>query len=312
MSRPDDDIKAEFGGEDKLTTPLNIANHNATDDIHTFVRQRMASITKQKKIAEWPDDTIRQLADRGNGLFIWAETACKFIAGGLSPDKRLEQILQLSRSTAKSHPLAGLDNLYSTAVQAGIGNNDEDNRRHVVRCIGSIIATSAMSGLEQLLSGQIKPGVLRSVVESLGSVVYEDGGAGGPVRVFHPSFEDYITDPNCSSEFFVDLTKQNTTLAVCCLDTMLQGLKFDLCNLETSHVFNRTIPDLAERVQNTIAQHFTVGSRAACPECSRHLALWRRGSDASSDGAEPKFGADGSSPTRSPGAASPSVAQALA
>ncbi|KAG8732043.1 hypothetical protein FRC10_001282 [Ceratobasidium sp. 414] len=259
-SRPDDDIKTAFGSDDRFLTSLNIAGHDATDDIHTFVRQRLAGIAKQKKIAEWPEDKIRRLADRANGLFVWAETACKFVDGGFSPGERLKQVLQLSPPTAKSHPLAGLDNLYSTAIQAGIRDNSEDNRLLVLKCIGAIIATSArtplpVSSLEQLLSSRIEPGVLRLVVESLGSVVHEDGGAGGPVRVFHPSFEDYITDLNRSNEFFVDLTQQNTTLVICCLDTMLQGLKFNICGLETSHVPNRTIPDLAERVQNAIAQH---------------------------------------------------------
>ncbi|KAG9074611.1 hypothetical protein FRC06_010571, partial [Ceratobasidium sp. 370] len=257
-SRPDDDIKTEFGGDDEHMTSLNIADHDAADDVHMFVQQRMAGIAKKKRI-EWPDEKIRQLADRANGLFVWSETACKFIAGGFSPDERLEQVLHLSPSTEESHPLAALDDLFTTAIRVGIEDNSADNRRHVVRCIGAVIATSSrtplpVASLEQLLYGQIKPGVLRSVVDSLGSVLYEDG-ASGPVRVFHPSFEDYITDPNRSNAFYVDLGQKNTTLAVCCLDNMLRGLKFNICDLETSHVLNRDIPDLATRVQNGIAQH---------------------------------------------------------
>ncbi|KAG9074308.1 hypothetical protein FRC06_010782, partial [Ceratobasidium sp. 370] len=89
-SRPDDDIKAKFGGDDERMTPFNIADHPANDDIIKFIQQRMTDIAKEKRI-EWPDDKVRQLADRANGLFVWAETACKFIAGGFSPDERLEQ-----------------------------------------------------------------------------------------------------------------------------------------------------------------------------------------------------------------------------
>ncbi|KAG8717427.1 hypothetical protein FRC08_007514 [Ceratobasidium sp. 394] len=257
-SRPDEDIKTEFDGDG--VTSLDIANHDATNDILTFVRQRMADIAKKRKIPEWAEDTIRKLAGCANGLFVWAETACKFIAGGLSPGRRLEQVLGVSRSTTKSHPLAGLDNLYATAIQSGIDDDGEDNRRLVLQCIGAIIATSArtplpVASLEQLLSGQIEPGVLGSVVRSLGSVLYEDGGAGGPLRMFHPSFEDFVTDPDRSKGFYVDLTEQNTVLAGCCLDTMLRNLRFNICGLETSHLLNRDVPDLPERVQNKIVRH---------------------------------------------------------
>ncbi|KAG9093275.1 hypothetical protein FS749_014702 [Ceratobasidium sp. UAMH 11750] len=270
-SRPDDDIKTEFGGDGVAS--LNIADHDAVDDILTFVRQRMVGIAKKRKIEEWPDDKIRRLANCANGLFVWAETACKFIAGGFSPLERLEQVLQVSQSTAESHPLAGLDSLYSTAIQAGMEDDGEDNRRDVVRCIGAIIATSSrtplpVASLEQLLSRQIKPGVLRSVVGSLGSVVHEDGGPGGSVRMFHPSFEDFMTDLKRSGQFYVDLTQQNTTLADCCLGTMLQDLKFNICGIETSHIFNRNILDLPTRVQNTIAPHL----RYSCLYWYSHLA----------------------------------------
>ncbi|KAG9074979.1 hypothetical protein FRC06_010347, partial [Ceratobasidium sp. 370] len=40
-SRPDDDIKPEFGGDDERMTSLNIADHPADHDIIKFVRQRM-------------------------------------------------------------------------------------------------------------------------------------------------------------------------------------------------------------------------------------------------------------------------------
>ncbi|KAG8704302.1 hypothetical protein FRC08_002303 [Ceratobasidium sp. 394] len=269
-SRPDEDIRAEFDGDG--VTSLDIANHDATDDILTFVRQRMAGIAKKKKIGEWPDEKLRKLAGCANGLFVWAETACKFIAGGLSPGERLDQILGMSRSTAKSHPLSGLDSLYTTAIQAGIDDDGEDNRRLVLQCIGAIIATSArtplpVASLEQLLSEEIEPGVLGSVVRSLGSVLYEDGGAGGPLRMFHPSFEDFATDPDRSKGFYVDLTQQNTTLASCCLNTMLRDLRFNICGLETSHILNRDIPDLPERVQNKIVRHL----RYSCLFWYNHL-----------------------------------------
>jgi hypothetical protein len=47
-SRPDEDIKATFGPPNKLISSCNIADYNVSEDIHTFVRTRMAEIAKSK------------------------------------------------------------------------------------------------------------------------------------------------------------------------------------------------------------------------------------------------------------------------
>jgi hypothetical protein len=272
-SRPDEDIKATFGQPNNLIAMSNIADYNASDDIHTFVRTRMAEIAKVKRRAEWPEEKVRQLADHASGLFIWAETACKFIAAGIVVDDRLEQTLMGIQPGKGSHPLAALDALYGTAIRNSMGDDQEDNRTIVRQCIGAIVATSRRTplsapNLEALLLDEVQPGVICYVVNALGSVLYEDGGPNGPIRVCHPSFEDYVTDPARSGDFHVDMHQQNTMLAGCCFRLMLQKLKFNICGLETSHKLNRDVAGLDRHVREMVGEDL----RYSCVYWSSHLA----------------------------------------
>ncbi|KAG8708339.1 hypothetical protein FRC09_001313 [Ceratobasidium sp. 395] len=259
-SRSDGDIADTFGKTDEFLSSRNIVADDAADDIHVFVRRRMAAIASSRNRLKWPEDKIKSLAARASGLFIWAETACKFIEAGLNADARLDRMLQLHQSTGTPNPFAGLDELYTIAIRSGIKDEGEDNKATIRLCVGAIVTTSSraplpISDLGQLLSKHVDKNTLRAVVKALSSVLYEHGGPGGPVRVYHPSFEDYITDSARSGDFYVDLRHHNGLLAEANLKTMLEELRFNICGLETSHVLNVHVPNLDQRVQAAVPGH---------------------------------------------------------
>ncbi|KAG8770381.1 hypothetical protein FRC12_004301 [Ceratobasidium sp. 428] len=272
-SRPDSDIVDAFGQTSEFASSRNIMADNAANDIHLFVRRRMAAIAKSRSQPEWPEDKVKSLAAHASGLFIWAETACKFIDAGLDVDARLDQMLQLHQSTGALRPFAGLDELYATAIRSGIKDEDEDNKSTIRLCVGAIVATSSqaplpMSDLGRLLSKQVNTKTLRTVVKALSSVLYEHRGANGPVRVYHPSFEDYITDSTRSGDFYVDLCHYNNLLAKSSLETMLAELRFNICGLETSHILNVDVPRLDQRVQAVVPGYL----RYSCLHWYGHVA----------------------------------------
>jgi hypothetical protein len=154
-----------------------------------------------------------------------------------------------------------------------MNDDNEDDRAIVRKYVGAIVATSrhtplSVSNLEALLLDEVQPGAIRCVVNALGSVLYEDSGPGGPIRICHPSFEDYVTEPARSGEFHIDLDQQNTALADCCLRTMLEKLKFNICGLETSHKLNRDVTGLEKRVREAVGEDL----RYSCVYWSSHLA----------------------------------------
>jgi hypothetical protein len=270
-SRPDEDINASFGQAADYLSLHNLDDYDASKDIYLFMKMRLSEIAVAKHRNEWSQEELKQLSKRARGRFIWAETACRFISGGLSGEERLQKLLVEPNSEVTSD-LGALDLLYATIIIDSMENTNEADRWMVLQCIGAVIATSSHSplpvlALEKLLSPEAQPGIFRSVLAALGSVLYEDGGPGGAVHIYHHSFADFITDQSRSKDLYVDMDRQNAALADGCLQTMLLELEFNICNLGTSHVFNRDVPDLDTRVRNVIGDHL----RYSCIHWSIHL-----------------------------------------
>ncbi|KAG8702865.1 hypothetical protein FRC09_004489, partial [Ceratobasidium sp. 395] len=216
-SRPDKDIERTFGEYTAASMPTqDVYRYDASGDILAFVKQR---ISRSRKGPLLPPRAAEALAEGAGGLFIWAETACHFVLASHDPCERLTAILEGSRDAA---PSIALDELYTTAINASMEDTGEDNARLVQECLGAIIACSTRTPLSvvtlsALLGEQAKAGVMQSVVDSLGSVLYTDYSQGGAVRVYHPSFADYMTTPARSGKYCVDVQQQNTVLAAGCM-----------------------------------------------------------------------------------------------
>ncbi|KAG9092618.1 hypothetical protein FS749_015567 [Ceratobasidium sp. UAMH 11750] len=266
-SRPDPDIQECFGqlGSD-CYTPFNVLGYDSLPDIRTFIRTRLSGM---EPVDGWPKDAVDRLSERSSGLFIWARTACEFVTRGPNPCRRLQKVL------AGAHlgdPSAQLDELYTTAIKSGAGSEDEDDLTDILQCLGVIIVTAtrtplSVPNLARLLRGRVPQNILGYVVRYLSSVLYIDEKRGDAIRVSHPSFMDYITDQSRSKGLCVDLEQQNTILAECCLETMTSELRFNICDLETSHLLNRDVPGLEARVRDTIGPHLNY----SCMYWTNHL-----------------------------------------
>ncbi|KAG9080448.1 hypothetical protein FRC06_006566, partial [Ceratobasidium sp. 370] len=254
-SRPDADIQEFFGQHGaEWFTGYSVLGYDALGDIRTFMRTQLSGV---QQVKGWPADAIEKLSDRSSGLFQWARTACRFITDGHDPCRRLERVLagkHLSDSSAQ------LDALYTTAIRAAAVDDGEDNIDIVLQCLGVVVATAtrkplSVPSLSKLLAERISEYTLGHVLRSLSSVLFIDHERDNAVRVSHPSFIDYITNRTRSKELSVDLDEQDAILACCCLETMMRELRFNICDLETSHLRNREVPNLDTRVRNAISPH---------------------------------------------------------
>ncbi|KAG9086618.1 hypothetical protein FS749_003521 [Ceratobasidium sp. UAMH 11750] len=263
-SRPEADIQVFFG----TTNPdwfleYDVRKYDASDDIRSYLEDKLGGM---KTIQNWPKDAITRLSIRSGGLFIWARTACEFIAKGYNECERLELVLAGSR-------LADIDTLYTTAIKASVRDDSADNMEYMLKCLGAVVVTAtraplSAANLAMLLQGQVAPGVVERVLGSLSSVLYVDEKLGNVVRISHPSFMDYITTPSRSQSLCVDLKQHNTLLAQCCFQVMAGNLRFNLCGLESSDVFNCDVPNLDTRVRDTIHPHLSY----SCLYWSNHVA----------------------------------------
>ncbi|KAG8724799.1 hypothetical protein FRC09_013985 [Ceratobasidium sp. 395] len=263
-SRPDPDIQQFFrqNGADWYTE-YDVLQYDASCDIRLLVQDRFDSMEGEN----WTQDEVDQISERAGGMFVWARTACEFIKSGYDKRDRFDRVLANS-------PLADIDALYTTAIKASVPDLAEDNIRYLRQCLGAMVVTAtrtplSTANLALLLHGRVSKNILNRVVEGLASVLHIDKTNDDAVRIFHPSFMDYITDRARSKDLWINLAEQNTILAECCLEIMTEGgLKFNMCDLETSDQFNRDVPDLDARVQKAIGPHLSY----SCLYWSSHVS----------------------------------------
>jgi hypothetical protein len=99
------------------------------------------------------------------------------------------------------------------------------------------------------------------VVKGLGSLLGGTTNSSTPIRPLHASFRDFLTDRECSGEFFVDVSKVQRDLAFASLRVMEHGLAFNMCDLKSSYLPNSEDLGLRERVEKRILPHLSYACR---------------------------------------------------
>ncbi|QRV84689.1 hypothetical protein RhiJN_12705 [Ceratobasidium sp. AG-Ba] len=249
-SRRDEDIAAFFqDGSADWFKEFDVLQYDAADDIRLFVKDYLSG---KAGVDEALMDTLSM---RANGLFIWAQTACNYVLGGVDRVKRLKSLIN-------GDHLRSIDDLYTAILTAKETIEDDETKRDILDCLGIIVVTSmnsplSIASLAQLVGNDPSQEALQATVNRLGSVLYIDESLGGAIRFSHPSFVDYITTPSRSGNLCVEIDRQNGILAACCLRTMVRDLRFNLCEIESSAQLNQNIPELDKRVEAAIGTHLS-------------------------------------------------------
>jgi hypothetical protein len=82
-----------------------------------------------------------------------------------------------------------------------------------------------------------------------------------PIQPLHSSFYDYLTDPSRSKGFYIDVSLHRNDLAFAMLQVMKAELHFNMCNLESSYQLNSDIPDLAQKIKQSISPALSYSCR---------------------------------------------------
>jgi hypothetical protein len=245
---------------------MNDAN---VSDISSFLHHHLSSYQGHpifQLASDWPgEEKIEALTQSSAGLFIWASTAIKFIEQGIHPDQQLDILLHPHPIEAES----ALDALYSTALQTSVNWNWDKCATGFRSVLGVIITAQEplsditidhVLGLDGPQSSTFILSHLRCLIQ------WTQGQAAKPL---HASFADYLTDAHrCGSQpWFIDVSVHHELLVLGCFQIMKAGLKFNICDLETSYVSNDDICDLNARIQNHISVHLAY----ACHFWANHL-----------------------------------------
>ncbi|KAF2403396.1 hypothetical protein EJ06DRAFT_571604, partial [Trichodelitschia bisporula] len=240
-SRPEVPIRfslSEMPTSEHLDFVLHDIKKSTVDnDIRFFLRHELERLARKHSFdKDWPgEQAIDSLVRNASGLFIWAETACRFVEQGriLAP-KKLGLILDQSHSTVKG-PQQHLDEIYATVLRQSLTNYEGDDAEEVQSTLkellgGIVILFNSLSipSLSRLLdqnAGQAL-GDLHAILD----IPKEPDDA---LRLHHPSFRDFLLDSKRSGDtgFWVDEKQAHQALATKCIQVMSDFLTQDMLGI---------------------------------------------------------------------------------
>lgn len=217
---------------------------DANSDVRLFFRRRFAEISSANN---WPSNEILDtLTTRAGGLFVWANTVVNFVGQGL-PCDQLDLVL--------GGDLGDEDNvtqLYRQILELsfrGIRGRTLDVFNLVVSTI--LLAKIPLYVVDlPRFTAEPQPSV-NFILDKLSSVI--SIGSDDKIRIQHLSFAEFICDPRrCPQEFYIDCSKASQKMSMMCFQLMRDGLRFNICDLKTSHLPNKNVSDLPERITEKI------------------------------------------------------------
>jgi hypothetical protein len=273
-SRPEHAIVSELVEAQSIKIKYMDDTELATEthkDILAFFQQRLPSIEFRHY--------VEALAVKTEGLFQWAAVTSQLI---LDPPERFDYseetcIKHLLEPSTKRRGRDLLDDLYEE-VLAGYFK-DEEARDLFRSVVGQLIASIEPLTIRSLItlrqhasydkdSDATVTGILSRLSSLLSNV--NSSHKNLPIIPLHTSFRDFLINKDKSGDFYIGVCDVHHHLAHSCLNLLLDpldGLKFNICKLETSYLANDDVEDLNTRVD----RHIPPALLYACRFWAGHL-----------------------------------------
>jgi hypothetical protein len=247
-------------------------------DLRLYFRhhlRRIALRDSDLRADEWPGDSaFEKLLERTGVLFVYAATVMRFLDNSkFDPSEQLDRVLNGdSRSTAEAYRM--LDSLYiqvlatAASPEGSLETLKEDLVGRVRRLIGTVVC------LQQTLSAKDIVALMglnkyetRQTLAQLSAVLICEHNE--PVRIFHPSFPDFLADSSrcVDGRFRLEASERHTEIAFRCLILMNKRLRYDICGSGRPWLQNDEVVHLVDALED-------LGSlRYACMYWAAHLRL---------------------------------------
>ncbi|EKM56000.1 uncharacterized protein PHACADRAFT_53122, partial [Phanerochaete carnosa HHB-10118-sp] len=271
-SRPIPNIDHSFRSTGLINTTQHVILHEVPPDtterdIEIFLRQKMAGIRERYALDRlWPmAKQVARLVKLSNRLFIYAATVVRFIEdpNASDPSGRLRLLLegQGISSTSVVTPFFQLDKLYLQVLKSAYPNGSRELKLRLKIILGALVLNRdrlSLNAIDMLML--LERGTTRTTLTHLQSVVVVPDDDNAVIRLIHPSFQDFLTDGNRCRDpgLLVSPAIQHRLIAQRCLETMIGGLRMDICNIGRS-VPNSEVPKLPKLV----AEHISPSLRYA-------------------------------------------------
>ncbi|KIK71658.1 hypothetical protein GYMLUDRAFT_977718, partial [Collybiopsis luxurians FD-317 M1] len=249
------------------------------EDIYIYILDRMKKSIKQGVLDV---EQCRFLAEKAEGYFQWAYTVCNALGQKQKPGvkvkslkQRFEQFISLSPSPNKE--LQPLDSLYKSILQDIFDREDEAAMREYRKVMSQVLASRVPLSQQSLERLQLayseytgieddKSGV-NVVVPYLGSLLSGVNRSDAPVRPVHTSVRDFLLDKSRSGDYAINPAEGHYIMALGTIQLMIEKLHFNMCNLESSHIFNSKVENLSDKIEKCVSSEI----KYACCYWYTHL-----------------------------------------
>ena len=262
----------------------NVERSSVDQDIKLFFRTKLAEIAKTRSdcdiTQDWPSSSdVDILCGKAAGLFIYASTVVKFVASIYqTPMEQLEQIISLPQSTTHEGR-SGVDFLYTQILeQAAAEMGADEGQKGIYSRFKTVVGTvllvvNPLSA--RALSDLLGLPYISTTLRSLHSLLLIPDAPEDPIRIFHKSFPDFLTDPRrCSdNKFYVDPAVHHAGVLFSCLKLMKERFRKNICNLDDYAVLSE-VKDLSTRKKDCIGDALGY----ACQFWTKHLCSVPSGS----------------------------------
>jgi hypothetical protein len=258
-------------------------------DMERYLNHRLSELAASRSDIDmttpWPSpEDVATLAQKSSGLFIFASTAVKVISSPYhDPREQLQLVISLMY-TSLHEGRAGIDRLYAQILEHAFTGVDEDEAvvfiqfRSIVGSILLLLNPLPQPHLAALLN--INPGQITRSLHSLHSVLMIPQSDTLPIRSFHASFFDYLTDPTrCTNiRFLIQPSIAHTDITIHCLQLMKARLKSNIYSAKR-YQMNRNVKDLPscrkENVGETLeyACQFFASHLGNTPQVGDHIEI---------------------------------------
>ena len=240
---------------------------SAQGDIAQLLKAKLPLIPHRLGIQAkgWPrDEDVRTLSEKSGHLFIFAKTALRFIGDDQVLDPRRQMKILLGMGITTVNPYSTLDGIYHQVLESALSearvSGDIFLRfRRVVGCI--ILSQDALSVSEIASITDYSVDEVMATLRRTQSIIHSSppGTVDGQEpdifpRVYHPSFSDYLVDPQrCANpRFRIVQTETHGFIVLRCFQLMKAFLRRNILDLPNPNIKNTFIPDLQAKVQSAI------------------------------------------------------------
>ena len=133
--------------------------------------------------------------------------------------------------------------LYTQVLETSFRDFKGRTPQAIKSVIAAVVLAKVPLSCDDLHKVVAQPKVsVQSILGKLSSVI-AIGSSDKRVRFGHLSFVEFLCDAKrCPQQFVIDRGKDSQQLTMGCFRLMRDGLKFNICDLETSHLFNWGLP----------------------------------------------------------------------